>query len=92
METISIVLIHGLNGDSISTWTSTVTKSCWASDLEFLPPLFPTARVLTFGYNANIMKNAVEGRITEFAENLLGELEGVRYRDAVSSLSNQLNS
>ncbi|KAJ5702460.1 tetratricopeptide and DUF676 domain protein, partial [Penicillium malachiteum] len=66
-----IVLVHGLNGDAFSTWTVEKPKRCfWPGDLL---PLLPNARIMTFGYNANLFHESVDGRIAEFAECLLAE-------------------
>ncbi|KAJ5626814.1 tetratricopeptide and DUF676 domain protein [Penicillium herquei] len=74
---VDIVLVHGLNGDAFSTWTVEKPKRCfWPGDL--LPPLLPNARIMTFGYNANLFHESVDGRIAEFAENLLAELHAER--------------
>ncbi|KAJ5716382.1 tetratricopeptide and DUF676 domain protein [Penicillium malachiteum] len=74
---VDIVLVHGLNGDAFSTWTVEKPKRCfWPGDL--LPPLLPNARIMTFGYNANLFHDSVDGRIAEFAENLLAELHAER--------------
>ena len=80
----SIVFVHGLNGNSIKSWTSTGQKSpCWPKD--FLPKRFPFARIMTFGYAANVVSDTSEGRIATFAENLLGALYGERsYRRVCS--------
>lgn len=49
---ISLVAVHGLGGHPIQTWTDPKTKKCWLKDEEFLPRDVPSARVLSFGYNA----------------------------------------
>ncbi|KAK3695737.1 hypothetical protein B0T22DRAFT_456099 [Podospora appendiculata] len=66
--------VHGLEGDSIDTWTwsNGVSSCCWPRDL--LPRYFPNARIMTFGYNANILRNAVDGAILEFGNTLLTDL------------------
>lgn len=73
----SICFVHGLNGDAIQTWTSGPPEKCFWPQ-EILAPRFPSARIMTFGYNANLLKDTCEGRIAEFAESLLGELAGER--------------
>lgn len=47
-----IVFVHGLGGDRIRTWTweGDGRKHLWPKDL--LPQACPTARILSFGYNA----------------------------------------
>ncbi|KAI9763799.1 MAG: hypothetical protein M1839_006309 [Geoglossum umbratile] len=49
---IDIVFIHGLGGDRARTWTweGDGRKHFWPKDL--LPQACPTARILSFGYNA----------------------------------------
>ncbi|PGH16457.1 hypothetical protein AJ79_01788 [Helicocarpus griseus UAMH5409] len=77
---IDIVAVHGLNGDAIKTWTHEADKVCWLSDL--LPTYIKNARVLTWGYNANI--NTLMGastssdRILQHAQTLTEELRSDR--------------
>lgn len=49
----SIILVHGLGGDRVKTWTwqDGERKVFWPKDL--LPQACPTARILSFGYNAD---------------------------------------
>ena len=49
----SIVFVHGLGGDRVQTWTVGEEREgvFWPRDL--LPKDFPTARILSFGYNAD---------------------------------------
>ncbi|KAJ5090976.1 hypothetical protein N7532_009660 [Penicillium argentinense] len=66
-----VVFVHGLNGGSYRTWTDGSTF--WPKDL--LPTILPTARVLTFGYNANIYRDCAKGRIEEFSQTLYSDVE-----------------
>jgi hypothetical protein len=70
------VAVHGLNGDSLKTWTSDDQKICWLSDPDLLPKYMSTARVLTWGYNANVADLA--GRILQHAHTLVAELQADR--------------
>ncbi|KAL1836741.1 hypothetical protein VTJ49DRAFT_4716 [Mycothermus thermophilus] len=76
---LDLVLIHGLNGDYLSTWTYTggsgsdVSKPvCWPTDL--LPTALPSVRVLSFDYNADIYGNTSVNKIRCHARSLLGRL------------------
>ncbi|KAK4233761.1 Alpha/Beta hydrolase protein [Achaetomium macrosporum] len=55
---VDIVFVHGLGGDRINTWTwrdsSSDDKTFWPAEL--LPTDCPTARIVSFGYNADIAK------------------------------------
>lgn len=50
---IDIIFVHGLGGDRIKTWTwqGSGREVFWPKDL--LPQACPTARILSFGYNAD---------------------------------------
>ncbi|KAL2015463.1 hypothetical protein VTK56DRAFT_5388 [Thermocarpiscus australiensis] len=71
-RTIDIVFVHGLGGTSLRTW-------CRDRDLDklwpklWLPDELPTARVLTFGYNAHFSskKEQASSTIGDFATDLL---------------------
>ncbi|KAB5511470.1 hypothetical protein GE09DRAFT_1270301, partial [Coniochaeta sp. 2T2.1] len=47
-----IVFVHGLTGDREKTWTARHASEPWPQAL--LPSKLPTARVLTFGYDAYV--------------------------------------
>lgn len=77
VEKSSIVAVHGLNGDAHRTWTSEKTNVSWLSDAELLPRLLPNARVLTFGYNANVtalLGSTSSDRILQHAHTLVADL------------------
>ena len=44
----------------------------WLRDI--LPEHFPGARILTYGYNANVVSDISTGRLRTFAETLLEKL------------------
>jgi hypothetical protein len=48
----NVVFVHGLTGDREKTWTARGASEPWTKAL--LPSELPTARVLTFGYNAYV--------------------------------------
>ena len=78
----SIVAVHGLSGDSFSTWIHKETGQLWLRD--FLPhsTKFSNARILTFGYDSRAFispfEKATTGRVFTFAEELLGALSDKR--------------
>ena len=79
---VSLVAVHGLNGDSIKTWTSESHNICWLSHPDFLPKYVKRARVLVWGYNANIAslagKTASADRILQHAQTLVAQLQADR--------------
>jgi len=70
--TVDIVIIHGLNGDAIESWTNANTKAFWPKDC--LPFDLPEARVFTFGYNADAAFGNTTADIVDHAKDLLGSL------------------
>lgn len=77
-----VVFVHGLMGNKINTWTSDTTPSCfWPADL--LPAEIPNARILAWGYDANIVDLSYLGFVSTndqeaHAINLCNDLTGER--------------
>jgi hypothetical protein len=72
----SLVLVHGLNGDYIESWTHQESGVCWPRDL--LPEQLPGIRVLSFSYSADIYGNTSIAGIRDNAQNLLSTLRDWR--------------
>ncbi len=74
----SLVLVHGLGGDPIDTWTcKTVSPSVfWPRDL--LSKKQPRTRVLSFGYSASIYENTSIATIRDNARAMLDHLSCLR--------------
>ncbi|KAH8731953.1 Alpha/Beta hydrolase protein [Phaeosphaeriaceae sp. PMI808] len=53
-DIIDIVFVHGLTGNRESTWTDKPTNVFWPRDL--LAKDLPKARIITFGYDADIIR------------------------------------
>lgn len=51
---VDIVFVHGLTGDRERTWTHPINGVCWPRDI--LPQSLPDARILTFGYDAYVVR------------------------------------
>ncbi|KAF8537112.1 hypothetical protein BDD12DRAFT_795406 [Trichophaea hybrida] len=72
--TVDIVAVHGLNSHP---------QHCWEKDgvfwlRDFLATSLPEARVMTFGYNANVINDAAQTRIRGHAQSLLQNLRDER--------------
>jgi hypothetical protein len=72
--------VHSLNPTNTDshaemTWTAH-NQNMWLKD--FLPKKLPTARILLFGYNANVAFETSTAGVREQAENLLNRLKGKR--------------
>lgn len=80
--TVDIVAVHGLNGDPTDTWTDAKTKAFWLGD--FLHHDLKGARIMTFGYNADIAFGNTTASIKDHAMDLLGCLVDEREDDVVS--------
>ena len=88
---LSIVAVHGLNGDPFKTWTTNKTDRFWLGDADLLPTHIKRARILTFGYNAAV--TALFGKtssdhILQHAHTLVAEL--VADREVGSWLRNSI--
>ena len=72
-----IVFVHGLTGNGLGTWEKGDTV--WPRDL--LPKAVPAARVITWNYDADIMRffnKTGQNTILKQAENFLLDLAGER--------------
>ena len=78
----SIVAVHGLNGDAHSTWTSDKGNICWLNHVDLLPKYLPNARILTWGYNANVIslkgRSTSSDRVLQHAQTLVAQLQADR--------------
>ncbi|KAH0555801.1 hypothetical protein GP486_006255 [Trichoglossum hirsutum] len=74
-----VVAVHGLNGDPENTWTNHETGAFWLKD--FLPQDVPNARIMTFGYNADVAFGNTTSDIIDHAKDLLSSLVDKREQD-----------
>jgi hypothetical protein len=73
---VDIVFVHGLTGDRERTWTHPDAKGIpWP--MEFLPSYLPDARILTYGYDAYVLRKhspSTTNRVSEHARDFLNAL------------------
>lgn len=68
-----ICFVHGLTGDREGTWTASGQTAPWPKTL--LPPRLSKTRILTYGYDAYIVRPvASTNRLIDHATNLLNDL------------------
>jgi len=72
---VDIVVVHGLAGNSYTTWFDYRSSSYWP--LDFLSRDIPQSRILTFGYDATLTTLG-KGRVNEKASGLLHSLGNLR--------------
>jgi hypothetical protein len=77
----SLIAIHGLNGDPINTWTHKETGVMWLRDV--LPEVLPRARIMTYGYNANLKNFSNRQDLHSIAVKLLVDLSACRRSEEV---------
>ena len=81
-QTIDLVAIHGLKGHYDETWTDKNTTQNWLRD--FLPTQAPQLRIISWGYNSQVLGSTSMGNITTFAQSLLVDLKACRGTQALA--------
>ena len=80
---VDIVFVHGLTGNAYNTWLHKKTGIHWPSEL--LRQDIPNSRILSFGYDADVVHIFGDGpvsnsRLSNHAESLVGKLVRERER------------
>lgn len=73
--------VHGLGGDAFTTWTHPKENKFWLRD--FLPQQIPDARIMTFGYNADVAFGQSTAEVVDHAKSLLTSLVDKREESEV---------
>ncbi|KAH9204174.1 hypothetical protein DL95DRAFT_497768, partial [Leptodontidium sp. 2 PMI_412] len=83
----SIVFVHGLTGNSTSTWCAAGATQPWPQTK--LPNSFKQARVMTFGYDADVVRvlgRVGQNTVMEHASNFMNYLRNKRGGDEMRPL------
>ncbi|OAQ58120.1 SesB protein [Pochonia chlamydosporia 170] len=82
---VDICFVHGLTGNRNSTWTAKGQPAPWPKTL--LPPRLSKARIITYGYDAYIVRKSVASTngLTDHAKNLLNDVTTNRAGSNASS-------
>lgn len=80
---VDIVFVHGLTGNAYNTWLHKETGIYWPSEL--LGQDIPNSRILSFGYDADVVHilgggSTSNSRLSNHAESLVGKLVRERER------------
>ncbi|RYP30814.1 hypothetical protein DL768_011186 [Monosporascus sp. mg162] len=90
---VDIIFVHGLTGHREKTWTHKEASDPWPKTL--LPKRIPQARIMTFGYDANVtdwVKIAGANRIGDHSRSLLVNLANFREVDFTALIGARNNA
>ena len=85
---VDVVFVHGLTGSAYSTWLHEKKGVHWPAEL--LKKDIPDCRILTFGYDADVVKvwQQVSGaRLSNHGKDLVADLAGLRSETETSDRS-----
>ena len=85
---VDVVFVHGLTGSAYSTWLHEKKGVHWPAEL--LKKDIPDCRILTFGYDADVVKvwQQVSGaRLSNHGKDLVADLAGLRNETETSDRS-----
>lgn len=80
---VDVVLIHGLHGNEVRTWTYGSGQKSVFWPQELLPSDIGDARILSFGYDANIAHvwaRPSENRLDSYSDDFFQQLDNNRHR------------
>ena len=95
MCTHSVIAITGLGGHAFGSWRSRISTECpldrpmWLRD--FLPQIFPNARVMTYGYDSSL-RESDGANITDYRRGFIQCLLNSRRQCPVSDCLTTLPS
>ena len=72
--------VHGLRAHPIKSWMKGKGEGAVMWLYHLLPKDLPNSRIMTYGYNSNLAKDASMGRIRDFAKGLLNAVDSYRTR------------
>ena len=73
---LDIIFVHGLNGDSRSTWTHK-NGTFWPCDL--LPNYMPGSRIYSYGYDSKIFFSPSDAEYRDFALDLMEAVRALEF-------------
>jgi hypothetical protein len=79
---VDIIFVHGLTGDSYTTWLEAESGTYWP--VHLLSRSLPNARIMSFGYDADVAKflgPVSQNNLRNHASTLLEELAALRAED-----------
>lgn len=77
--------VHGLRAHPIKSWMKGKGEGAVMWLYHLLPKDLPNARIMTYGYNSNLAKDASMGRIRDFAKGLLNAVDSYRTREVYAN-------
>jgi hypothetical protein len=84
----SVIAVIGIGGHAFGSWRSPETGKMWLKD--FLPNDVKRIRILSYGYNTQLVENPIDEDILDYRRRFLQMLKNARRTTEVTEHTNKV--